>query len=54
MLYVNFGPTDASVIDYTYRLTSNSTIENIIWQGRISAITEDTPSSVSLTVFKGA
>lgn len=53
VLYVNCGTADASIEEYTYRLTANSTLENSIWQGRISAIKEDTASPVSLTIFKG-
>ena len=53
VLYVNLGLADASILDYTYRLTANCTLENIIWQGRISVIKEAGTSAVSLTEFKG-
>lgn len=53
VLFVNFGPTNASNTDYVYRLTPNSTLEEIAWQGRITAIKESGSSSVSVALILG-
>jgi hypothetical protein len=53
VLFVNFGPIDASPTEYVYRLTANTTMENSTWQGRISAVKQDTASSVSIALLKG-
>jgi hypothetical protein len=54
VLFVNFGPLDASSTEYTYRLTAHTTVEDEVWQGRISARKEVGSSAVAISLIKGS